>query len=97
DSPGDGDRSVCEPRARRIGSPCRSDVSEESSPKTEITQIALSVFHISSVIVIDTTGMSMWVQDLPQIIGSLFVIIAGSLAIAAQNLHLPTLKASLGM
>uniref|UniRef100_A0A4W5KGQ0 Uncharacterized protein n=1 Tax=Hucho hucho TaxID=62062 RepID=A0A4W5KGQ0_9TELE len=41
--------------------------------------------------------MSVVVEDLTQVIGSVFVIIAGSLAIAAQNLHLPTLKACLGM
>ncbi|XP_055774506.1 uncharacterized protein LOC129852932 [Salvelinus fontinalis] len=70
----------------------------ESQPKAlGVTQIALSVFYISSVIVILTNGLSMVVLDPPQIIGSVFVIIAGSLAIAAQNLHLPTLKACLGM
>ncbi|XP_029576923.1 uncharacterized protein LOC115167031 isoform X1 [Salmo trutta] len=70
----------------------------ESEPKAlGVTQIALSVFYISSVIVILTNSMSMVVEDLTQIIGSVFVIIAGSLAIAAQNLHLPTLKACLGM
>uniref|UniRef100_A0A4W5K1C2 Uncharacterized protein n=1 Tax=Hucho hucho TaxID=62062 RepID=A0A4W5K1C2_9TELE len=70
----------------------------ESQPKAlGVTQIALSVFYISSVIVIFTNDLSMVVLDLPQIIGSVFLIIAGSLAIAAQNLHLPTLKACLGM
>uniref|UniRef100_A0A673XX42 Uncharacterized LOC115167030 n=1 Tax=Salmo trutta TaxID=8032 RepID=A0A673XX42_SALTR len=70
----------------------------ESEPKAlGVTQIALSVFYISSVIVMFTNSMSMVVEDLTQIIGSVFVIIAGSLAIAAQNLHLPTLKACLGM
>ncbi|XP_038849589.1 uncharacterized protein LOC120047996 isoform X2 [Salvelinus namaycush] len=70
----------------------------ESEPKAlGVTQIALSVFYISSVIVILTNSISMVVEDLTQIIGSVFVIIAGSLAIAAQNLHLPTLKACLGM
>uniref|UniRef100_A0A4W5N9J2 Uncharacterized protein n=1 Tax=Hucho hucho TaxID=62062 RepID=A0A4W5N9J2_9TELE len=62
----------------------------ESEPKAlGVTQIALSVFHIN--------GMGMLVLDLPQIIGSVFVIIAGSLAIAAQNLHLSTVKACLGI
>uniref|UniRef100_A0A8C8FXR6 Tc1-like transposase DDE domain-containing protein n=1 Tax=Oncorhynchus tshawytscha TaxID=74940 RepID=A0A8C8FXR6_ONCTS len=70
----------------------------ESHPKAlGVTQIALSVFYISSVIVILTNGLSEVVLDPPQIIGSVFVIIAGCLAIAAQNLHLPTLKACLGM
>uniref|UniRef100_A0A674BDC4 Uncharacterized protein n=1 Tax=Salmo trutta TaxID=8032 RepID=A0A674BDC4_SALTR len=65
----------------------------ESQPKAlGVTQITLSVFYISSVIV--TNGLSMLVLDLPQIIGSVFgsVIIAGSLAIAAQNLHFPTVS-----
>ncbi|KAK6294363.1 hypothetical protein J4Q44_G00351930 [Coregonus suidteri] len=70
---------------------------KDSSPKTEVTQIALSVFNISSVIVIFNNSMSIFVEDLSQIIGSVFVIIAGSLAIAAQHIHLPILKACLGM
>uniref|UniRef100_A0A8C7MM01 Uncharacterized LOC109881661 n=1 Tax=Oncorhynchus kisutch TaxID=8019 RepID=A0A8C7MM01_ONCKI len=70
----------------------------ESEPKAlGVTQITLSVFYISSVIVMFTNSMSMVVEDLTHVIGSVFVIIAGSLAIAAQNLHLPTLKACLGM
>ncbi|XP_036836873.1 uncharacterized protein LOC110526598 isoform X1 [Oncorhynchus mykiss] len=70
----------------------------ESEPKAlGVTQIALSVFYISSVIVMFDNSMSMVVEDLTHVIGSVFVIIAGSLAIAAQNLHLPTLKACLGM
>ncbi|XP_045073449.1 uncharacterized protein LOC121535796 [Coregonus clupeaformis] len=70
----------------------------ESEPKAlGVTQIALSVFNISSVIVIFNNSMSIFVEDLSQIIGSVFVIIAGSLAIAAQHLHLPTLKSCLGM
>uniref|UniRef100_A0A4W5N9A9 Uncharacterized protein n=1 Tax=Hucho hucho TaxID=62062 RepID=A0A4W5N9A9_9TELE len=71
----------------------------ESQPK------ALGVKHpeqinevwSDSVIVIFTNDLSMLVLDLPQNIGSVFVIVAVSLAIAAQNLHLPTLKACLGM
>uniref|UniRef100_A0A8C7HVP8 Uncharacterized LOC109881661 n=1 Tax=Oncorhynchus kisutch TaxID=8019 RepID=A0A8C7HVP8_ONCKI len=70
----------------------------ESEPKAlGVTQITLSVFYISSVIVMFTNSMSMVVEDLTHVIGSVFVIIAGCLAIAAQNLHLPTLKACLGM
>uniref|UniRef100_A0A8C8FZP8 Membrane-spanning 4-domains subfamily A member 4A-like n=1 Tax=Oncorhynchus tshawytscha TaxID=74940 RepID=A0A8C8FZP8_ONCTS len=70
----------------------------ESEPKAlGVTQIALSVFYISSVIVMFDNSMFMVVEDLTHVIGSVFVIIAGSLAIAAQNLHLPTLKACLGM
>uniref|UniRef100_A0A8C8FCV1 Uncharacterized protein n=1 Tax=Oncorhynchus tshawytscha TaxID=74940 RepID=A0A8C8FCV1_ONCTS len=71
----------------------------ESEPKAlGVAQIALSVFYISSVVVMFTNSMSMMmVEDLTHVIGSVFVIIAGSLAIAAQNLHLPTLKACLGM
>uniref|UniRef100_A0A8C7TQT3 Uncharacterized protein n=1 Tax=Oncorhynchus mykiss TaxID=8022 RepID=A0A8C7TQT3_ONCMY len=70
----------------------------ESEPKAlGVTQIALSVFYISSVIVMFDNSMSMVVEDLTHVIGSVFVIIAGCLAIAAHNLHLPTLKACLGM
>ncbi|XP_055755825.1 uncharacterized protein LOC129834658 [Salvelinus fontinalis] len=70
----------------------------ESQPKAlGVAQIALSVFYISSVIVMFTNSMSMLVEDSTHVIGSVFMIIAGSLAIAAQNLHLPTLKACLGM
>uniref|UniRef100_A0A4W5N9K6 Uncharacterized protein n=1 Tax=Hucho hucho TaxID=62062 RepID=A0A4W5N9K6_9TELE len=70
----------------------------ESEPKAlGVAQISLSVFYISSFIVMFTNSKSMLVEDLTHVIGSVFVIIAGSLAIAAQNLHLPTLKACLGM
>ncbi|KAL1007463.1 hypothetical protein UPYG_G00087160 [Umbra pygmaea] len=70
----------------------------ESEPKAlGITQIVLSVFHIISVLMTSITGMSTLFGIIPHMIGSVFVIIAGILAIAAQSLHLPTLKACLGM
>ncbi|KAL1007462.1 hypothetical protein UPYG_G00087150 [Umbra pygmaea] len=70
----------------------------ESEPKAlGVTQIVLSVFHIISVLTISINELSMLFEDITQTIGSVFVIIAGSLAIASQSLHLPTLKACLGM
>ncbi|XP_037334744.2 uncharacterized protein LOC119222312 isoform X2 [Pungitius pungitius] len=70
----------------------------EAEPKAlGITQIGLSVFQISCVAVLLSKGMSISSTDIPFIISSLTLIIAGSLAVAAQNLHLPTLRACLGM
>uniref|UniRef100_A0A3P8ZKP6 Uncharacterized protein n=1 Tax=Esox lucius TaxID=8010 RepID=A0A3P8ZKP6_ESOLU len=70
----------------------------ESEPKAlGVTEIALSVFHICSLITLLTKDMGDLVIDLPQIIGSVIVVIAGILALAAQSLHLPTIKACLGM
>ncbi|XP_010897010.1 uncharacterized protein LOC105026913 isoform X2 [Esox lucius] len=70
----------------------------ESEPKAlGITQIALGVFHVGCIIVMLTNGMGVLSREAFQIFGSHLVIIAGSLAIAAQNLRLTTLKACLGM
>ncbi|KAJ8254763.1 hypothetical protein GJAV_G00197100 [Gymnothorax javanicus] len=71
----------------------------EGEPKAlGVTQICLSVFQITMVL-----GFHMVIYQnsdffmVSQIIGSLLVIIAGSIAVAAQSLHLPTIKACLGM
>lgn len=70
----------------------------EAEPKAlGITQIGLSVFQIICVSVFLAKGLSHMETDIPFIIASLLVVIAGSVAIAAQNLHLPTLRGCLGM
>lgn len=70
----------------------------EGEPKAlGITQIGLSVFQITCVAVFLSKGLNPDTTDIPFFISSLLVIIAGILAIAAQNLHLPTLRACLGM
>lgn len=71
----------------------------EAEPKIlGVTQIAFAVFFIFAVVVYEN-GLTMY-TDVAMITGgiaSMIITIAGSLAIAAQNLHLPTLKACLGM
>ncbi|XP_040039047.2 uncharacterized protein LOC120823049 isoform X1 [Gasterosteus aculeatus] len=62
----------------------------------QITQIGLSVFQNSCVAVLLSKGLSHGPIGIPFFISSLTLIIAGSLAVAAQNLHLPTLRACLG-
>ncbi|XP_040887184.1 uncharacterized protein LOC121177055 [Toxotes jaculatrix] len=70
----------------------------EAEPKAlGITQIGLSAFQIIGVSVLLANGPSHTETDIPFFISSLLVIIAGSVAVAAQNLHLPTLRACLGM
>ncbi|KAJ8416616.1 hypothetical protein AAFF_G00324940 [Aldrovandia affinis] len=70
----------------------------EAEPKAlGLTQITLSIFLISMVLGSIAIGMGTFSFDVVQVFASLFVLIAGSIAIAAQNLHLPTLKACLGM
>ncbi|KAF4089357.1 hypothetical protein AMELA_G00065240 [Ameiurus melas] len=68
----------------------------EAEPKAlGVTQIMLSLFFLSIL------GATLSNQDELTAIIRAFIssvsIIAGSVAIAAQNLHLPTLKACLGM
>ncbi|XP_073715950.1 membrane-spanning 4-domains subfamily A member 4A-like isoform X1 [Misgurnus anguillicaudatus] len=66
----------------------------EAEPKIlGVTQIMLTVLFITSKMVY----FSDWIETNIDIGCSCVGIIAGSLAIAAQNLHLPTLKACLGM
>ncbi|XP_029382476.1 uncharacterized protein LOC115059027 [Echeneis naucrates] len=70
----------------------------EAEPKAlGVTQIGLSAFQIICASVFLTEGVSQTHSDIPMIISSLLVVIAGSVAVAAQNLHLPTLKACLAM
>ncbi|XP_026106741.1 membrane-spanning 4-domains subfamily A member 4D isoform X2 [Carassius auratus] len=72
----------------------------EGEPKIlGVTQIAFAVFFTIMVVMFYMNGMDKY-ADVVMVVGgiaSMIIIIAGSLAIAAQNLHLPTLKACLGM
>lgn len=66
----------------------------EAEPKIlGATQIMLTVLFLTSKI----ARFSHWIGTSVEIGCSCVGIIAGSLAIAAQNLHLPTLKACFGM
>uniref|UniRef100_A0A3Q3XEA3 Uncharacterized protein n=1 Tax=Mola mola TaxID=94237 RepID=A0A3Q3XEA3_MOLML len=71
----------------------------EAEPKAlgVITQIGLSAFQIICVSVFLAKDLSGMNTDLPFFISSLLVVIAGCVAVAAQNLHPPTLRACLGM
>lgn len=70
----------------------------EAEPKAlGITQIGLSVFQIICVSMFLIKDLSRFQTDIPFFISSLLVVIAGSVAVAAKNLHLPTLRACLGM
>lgn len=70
----------------------------EAEPKAlGITQIGLSAYQILCVAVFLSKDLSNVGTDIPYFISTLLVVIAGSLAVAAQNLHLPTLRACLGM
>ncbi|XP_068163806.1 membrane-spanning 4-domains subfamily A member 4A-like [Antennarius striatus] len=62
-----------------------------------ITQIGLSLFQIISVVVFLAKDLTRVSTDIPFFISSLLVVIAGSVAVAAKNLHVPTLRACLGM
>ncbi|XP_065131523.1 membrane-spanning 4-domains subfamily A member 4A-like [Paramisgurnus dabryanus] len=66
----------------------------EAEPKIlGATQIMLTVLFLTSKI----ANFSHWIGTSVEIGCSCVGIIAGSLAIAAQNLHFPTIKACLGM
>ncbi|KAJ8338162.1 hypothetical protein SKAU_G00371280 [Synaphobranchus kaupii] len=70
----------------------------EAEPKAlGLTQITLGVLQFSMYLGIFSTEYDSVPSVVMLVVGSLFVIIAGSVAIAAQTLHLPTLKACLGM
>uniref|UniRef100_UPI0037E7BADA membrane-spanning 4-domains subfamily A member 4A-like n=1 Tax=Semicossyphus pulcher TaxID=241346 RepID=UPI0037E7BADA len=70
----------------------------EAEPKfLGVTQIGLSAFQIINVAVFLANDLSQFGTDIAFFISSLLVLIAGSVAVAAQNLHLPTLRACLGM
>ncbi|XP_077355446.1 membrane-spanning 4-domains subfamily A member 4A isoform X2 [Festucalex cinctus] len=68
----------------------------EAEPKAlGITQIVLTVHQILCLSIFPPNHRN-WGR-IPFIVSSLLVIIAGSVSIAAKNLHLPTLRGSLGM
>ncbi|KAK7175999.1 hypothetical protein R3I93_000304 [Phoxinus phoxinus] len=74
----------------------------EAEPKIlGVTQIAFAVFLTSVTLLlhalVDDKDVVIYSWTVSAIITSMTILIAGSLAIAAQNLHLPTLKACLGM
>ncbi|XP_020778917.2 membrane-spanning 4-domains subfamily A member 4A-like isoform X3 [Boleophthalmus pectinirostris] len=70
----------------------------EGEPKAlGITQICLILFHESCIASFVYTGLSRWSMNITYIIASVFVLIGGCLAIAAKNLHLPTIRACLVM
>ncbi|XP_019955623.1 membrane-spanning 4-domains subfamily A member 4A-like [Paralichthys olivaceus] len=70
----------------------------EAEPKSlGVTQIGLSMFQIICMFVFLAKGLTHLDTDIPYFISTLLVVIAGSVALAAQNLHLPTLRACLGM
>uniref|UniRef100_A0A1A7YLU3 Uncharacterized protein n=1 Tax=Iconisemion striatum TaxID=60296 RepID=A0A1A7YLU3_9TELE len=70
----------------------------EAEPKAlGITEIGLSLYTIICLGVLRGKGLSNPHSDIPIFIASLLIIIAGNVALAAQNLHLPTLRACLGM
>ncbi|XP_041842490.1 uncharacterized protein LOC121640710 isoform X2 [Melanotaenia boesemani] len=70
----------------------------EAEPKAlGITQIGLSVYKIICVGMFQAQGLSELSTDIPFYIASLLIVIAGNMAVAAKNLHLPTLRACLGM
>ncbi|XP_054914424.1 uncharacterized protein LOC129378167 isoform X1 [Poeciliopsis prolifica] len=70
----------------------------EAEPKVlGITQICFSVYMIISLSLFRAKGLSSFQPDIPLLVFSLLVIIAGSVAVAAKNLHLPTLTACLVM
>lgn len=70
----------------------------EGEPKAlGITQICMSIFHISCIASLLAVGQIRGSLEIPVIVSSVLIFIAGALAIAAKNLHLPTLRACLGM
>ncbi|XP_061565489.1 uncharacterized protein LOC133419983 [Cololabis saira] len=70
----------------------------EAEPRAlGITQVGLSVYNIICGCVLQSNGLTRLPTDLLIFISSLLVVIAGNVAVAAQNLHLPTLRACLGM
>ncbi|KAG8006336.1 hypothetical protein GBF38_005597, partial [Nibea albiflora] len=70
----------------------------EAEPKAlGITQIGLSLFQILSVSMFLSKDLGQQETDIPFFISSIIVVIAGAVAVAAQNLELPTLRACLGM
>ncbi|XP_053715745.1 membrane-spanning 4-domains subfamily A member 4A-like [Synchiropus splendidus] len=70
----------------------------EGEPKAlGITQIMLSFFQLITISVLISKDLGDKETDIPLFIASSIVVIAGILAIAAQSLHLPTLRGCLAM
>ncbi|XP_072315054.1 membrane-spanning 4-domains subfamily A member 4A-like [Eucyclogobius newberryi] len=70
----------------------------EGEPKIlGLTQICLTIFLSSCVAVLFGFDLTKFQLETPFFVSSMFIFIAGSVAIAAKNLHRPTLKACLGM
>ncbi|XP_061565490.1 uncharacterized protein LOC133419984 [Cololabis saira] len=70
----------------------------EAEPRAlGITQVGLSVYNIINAGVFQAKGLSQQGTDIAILISSLLVVIAGNVAVAAQSLHLPMLRACLGM
>ncbi|KAF0044920.1 hypothetical protein F2P81_001449 [Scophthalmus maximus] len=66
--------------------------SAAQSPLVAVTQIGLSAFQIICVGVLLAKGLGQIHTDVSFFISSLLVVIAGAVAVAAQNLHLPTVS-----
>ncbi|XP_036002006.1 uncharacterized protein LOC110366732 [Fundulus heteroclitus] len=70
----------------------------EAEPKAlGITQICLSVYNIIGIGVFQAKHLGISELNIPLLISSLLILIAGNVAVAAKNLHLPKLRACLGM
>uniref|UniRef100_A0A8C6TJG0 Uncharacterized protein n=1 Tax=Neogobius melanostomus TaxID=47308 RepID=A0A8C6TJG0_9GOBI len=70
----------------------------EGEPKAlGITQICLSVFQVSCMVSFITNGLDRNELEVVFLITSVLILIAGSVAVACKNLHMPTLKACVGM
>lgn len=70
----------------------------EGEPKVlGITQICLSVFQGSCMVSLISNGLERNELEVVFLITSILIFIGGSVAVAAKNLHMPTLKASVGM
>ncbi|XP_034531875.1 uncharacterized protein LOC117806976 [Notolabrus celidotus] len=70
----------------------------EAEPKfLGVTQIGLSAYQIINSSVFLANELTQPDAEVAFFIACLLIVIAGSLAVAAQNLHLPTLRACLGM
>ncbi|KAL4631443.1 hypothetical protein GN956_G15493 [Arapaima gigas] len=70
----------------------------EAEPKAlGVTEIFLSIFTISTSLITLTSNLEHENFDIAHIVLSLFVIVAGGVAIAARNLHQATLNACLAL
>lgn len=70
----------------------------EGEPKAlGITQICLSVFQGSCMVSLIVNGLDRSEVEVMFLITSILILIGGSVAVASKNLHMPTLKACVGM